>query len=109
MSQQLERQVEIPLYNGIPTAQPRATVDTMRTEQTEATVQADRVRHRTHTQARRPWPWQVSVLGLIAVTVVVLLWQWHRPPVVTVIQPTLTTITESLATTGRVSGTTETL
>jgi RND family efflux transporter MFP subunit len=48
------------------------------------------------------------VLGLTALAVAVLLWQWHRPRAVTVVQPTLTTITESLATTGRVSGTTET-
>jgi RND family efflux transporter MFP subunit len=109
MSQQLERQMEVLLHNDIPTAQLRATAGTMRTERAEATVQTDCGRHRTHPQARRPWPWRVGVLGLTALTVAVFLWQWHRPQVVTVIQPTLTTITESLATTGRVSGTMETL
>ena len=109
MSQQLEYQVEAIPTNGIPTQQPQATAGTLRAEGAEATIQASRVWHRTHTRARRPWPWRVGVAGLIIVTVAMLLWQSYRPQVVSVIQPTLTTITESLSTTGRVSGTMETL
>ena len=109
MSQQLEYQVEAIPTNGIPTQQPQATAGTLRAEGAEATIQASRVWHRTHTRARRPWPWRVGVAGLMVVTVAMLLWQSYRPQVVSVIQPTLTTITESLSTTGRVSGTMETL
>jgi HlyD family secretion protein len=45
----------------------------------------------------------------MALIVAVWLWQLYQPKVVSIIQPTVTIITESLATTGRVSGTTETL
>ena len=107
MSQQLEHQVRGLPHTDIPTAQLHAGADNTRTEGAAATVQAERGRCRTR-QARRPRPWRVGVLGLTALTVSVLLWQWHQPRAVTVVQPPLTTITESLVTTGRVSGTIET-
>ena len=108
MSQQLEYQVEAAPKSGIPTP-PHAMAGTLRPEGAEATPQASRVRRRTPTRTQRLWPWRVGGLGLTVVTVAMLLWQSHRPQVVSVIQPTLTTITESLATTGRVNGTMETL
>ena len=109
MSQQLEYQREATPTTGIPTQPPHATAGTLRPGEAEATVQVSRVWHRTPIRTRRPWPWRVRGLALTVVTITVLLWQAYQPKVVSVIQPTLTTITESLATTGRVSGTTETL
>jgi multidrug efflux pump subunit AcrA (membrane-fusion protein) len=60
----------------------------------------------THMLARRHMRWLVTILGLAVITVV-MIWQSHRPKLVSIVQPTLVTITESLTTTGRVGGVTE--
>jgi HlyD family secretion protein len=109
MFQQLGCQVEVTPKNGLPTAQQHAAAATGLADRSGATVQVRRLRHRTHTRTQWQWPWQVGVLVLAALMVAVLVWQSYRPRVVSIIQPTLTSITESLATTGRVGGTTETL
>src|SRR5262249_5439533 len=62
-----------------------------------------------YTRAPQPWLRRVGVPVLAALLVVVLLWQWHQAKIVALVRPTLTTITESLATTGRVVGVTETV
>ena len=48
-------------------------------------------------------------MGVMALSIAGLSWQLHRPQAVSIIRPTMTPVTESLATTGRVSGTMEAL
>lgn len=100
MLQQCAYQTEATRHHGVLTApQPTAA----------ATVPAPPLRPHTQARIRRPRPLWVGTLVGLALAVGVLVWQLHRPKMVTIIQPTVTSITESLATTGRVSGTTETL
>src|SRR5262245_23268024 len=103
--QQLEHQVKVTPQNGVRTAPQHAAAAAVHTERSAATVQAQR---RTPRRLRQPGLWRVSMLVLTAFIGAVLLWELHRPKVVSVIEPTVATITESLAATGRVSGTTET-
>jgi len=109
MVQQLERRVEVTPPNGIPTAQQSATTAAAYVERIEAAVQGQRMWQRMPGRRRQPGSWRVSALGLTALSAAGLIWQLHRPQAVSIIHPTATIITESLATTGRVSGTTETL
>jgi HlyD family secretion protein len=109
MSQRLGCPEEIPLHNGLPIAEQPGAAAAMRLDRAGVSVQAHGLRQRTHRWARRQWSWRVGALGFAALIGAVLIWQSYRPPVVSIVQPTLTPIIESLATTGRVSGTTETL
>jgi len=109
MPQQLEQQVDVTPTAGLPTRQPYAAAAADRAEGAGTAVKVHGVRHRTQTRTRRPWSWRITVLILTALTVAALVWQSPRPKAVSIIRPTATTITETLATTGRVGGTTETL
>ena len=95
--------------SSLPTAVQHAAPAVARPDMEGPPPGAPRSQQRTPRRARWPWLQRVSVLVLVALTVTVFLWQWYGPKMVYVIQPTLMTITESLTTTGRVAGATETL
>ena len=100
---------EITPTNGLPTAPQHAASEATHTDRAGPPPLAQYPQRRVHTPARRQWLLRVSVLVLATLVVAVPLWESYRTKVVSIIQPTLTTITESLATTGRVGGVTETL
>lgn len=54
------------------------------------------------------WTIRIAVLALLVLVVGFFIWRSNRPIEVTVVQPKLTPITETVASSGRVSGTTET-
>ena len=56
-------------------------------------------------------PWLVWLAVLAAVVLTILMWRWRaqRPQDVSLMQPTLTIITETIASSGRVHGVTETV
>lgn len=62
-------------------------------------------------QARtaRKWIIRLGLLSLIVLVVAFFIWRSQRPVAVTVVHPVLTTITETIASSGRVGGETETL
>src|SRR5688572_4870616 len=64
-------------------------------------------RARTKSSSRRRIRLGISLAVTLAV--VVLIWYSRRPPLATETQPTLTSITETIASSGRVGGATETL
>lgn len=107
MIQQTENPEEITSTPSLPAAPQHAVSAATPTAKADALPMAWRSLRRTYTRAQRQGLLRVGGLVLVALTVAVLIWQSQRKAVA-IIQPTLTTITESLATTGRVSGTTET-
>jgi RND family efflux transporter MFP subunit len=68
----------------------------------------DQVRGRKRRRSLRTWSIRGGAL-LIAVVVGSAIWRGAPPPTVTLVHPTLTTITETIASSGRVGGATETL
>lgn len=60
-------------------------------------------------RAWRKWLVRLGVLVAVLVAVAAVHWQVRRPPEVSLIQPTVTTITETIASSGRVHGVIETL
>jgi HlyD family secretion protein len=65
--------------------------------------------HRPHAHAWRKWLIRLGILLVVLGTIAVVRWWTLRPHEVTLIQPTLTTITETIASSGRVRGVTETV
>lgn len=78
-------------------------------ERATAPAQAPGLPQRWRTRVQRPWLLRLGLLGVLALTVACLVWWAQRLKVVAVIQPTLTSITETIASSGRVGGVTETL
>jgi RND family efflux transporter MFP subunit len=74
-----------------------------------ADVAIDKSRLRTRSRAMRKWLIRLGVLVAIAAVIAFLAWRGRRPTIVAVVQPQLTTITETIASSGRVGGATETL
>jgi multidrug efflux pump subunit AcrA (membrane-fusion protein) len=68
-----------------------------------------RPHERTWFRARRKWLIRLCVTLAIGLIAAFFVWRNERPAEVTVIQPRLTTITETIASSGRVGGATETL
>ncbi len=66
-------------------------------------------RRREHFFASRKWVVRLAVLSLVLLTIAFFIWRSQRPVAVTLVQPNLTTITETIASSGRVGGETETL
>jgi HlyD family secretion protein len=68
-------------------------------------------RPRDHRRARswQKWLIRLGLLLLIGLLIGFFVWRRQRAPVVTLIQPRLTQITETIASSGRVGGATETL
>ena len=64
---------------------------------------------RKPSRARRKWFIRFGVLLAVVLLIGFFVWRGRRPTVVTVAQPKLTTITETIASSGRVGGATETL
>jgi HlyD family secretion protein len=60
-------------------------------------------------RARRKWRRWLGILGVVVLMLAVSRWRARHPREVTLIRPTVTTITETITSSGRVSGTTETL
>src|SRR5262245_43820690 len=107
MSQQIVYQPEATSPNGwLATPQPTGAA-TRHADRTGPVGKTYRVR--PHMRLWMQWHWLLGISVFVVPALTMLLWQLHRARVVTIVQPTVTTITESLATTGRVSGTTETL
>lgn len=69
----------------------------------------DLPRRREQSRATRKWIVRLAVLSLVALISVFFLWRSQRPVAVTLVQPNLTMITETIASSGRVGGETETL
>src|SRR5918999_5167837 len=59
--------------------------------------------------AWRKWLVWLGIPCLVVLAIVVWRWLAQRPPEVSLIQPTLTAITEAIASSGRVHGVTETV
>lgn len=59
--------------------------------------------------AWRPWPVWLAILTVVVLVAVAWRWQTQRPQDVFLIHPTVTTITETIASSGRVHGVTETV
>lgn len=57
----------------------------------------------------RKWIVRLALLSLVALVVVFFVWRSQRAVAVTLVQPRLSTITETIASSGRVGGETETL
>jgi HlyD family secretion protein len=89
-----------------PTEPPPVSTDGRQTTVDGAVSQPPR---RTRVQAWRKWLLRLGIL--LAVLAAVALWRWRalRPQDVRLIQPTVTTITETIASSGRVRGVTETV
>jgi RND family efflux transporter MFP subunit len=66
-------------------------------------------RSHNSSRARRKWLIRLGVLLAVALAVAFFMWRVGRPTLVTVVQPKLTTITETITSSGRVGGATETL
>lgn len=64
---------------------------------------------RKQSRVSRKWVIRVALLSLAALLVVFFIWRSQRPVAVTLVQPRLTQITETIASSGRVGGETETL
>ncbi len=69
----------------------------------------DMPRRREQSRAARKWVVRLALLSLVVLIIIFFMWRSRRPVVVTLVQPTLTTITETIASSGRVGGETETL
>jgi len=108
VSQQTENPAASQLTNGLLTAVQRAAPTATHAEMVDTPPNVGHAQPPMRTRVRRAWLRRTSVLGLAVLAVAVLLWQWYGPKSAVLIQPTLTTITESLTTTGRVVGVTET-
>ena len=74
-----------------------------------ADVAIDRVAARKRSRALRKWLVRLGVLLVVVSLIAFLMWRSRRPAVVTVVAPKLTNITETIASSGRVGGATETL
>jgi HlyD family secretion protein len=68
-----------------------------------------RPRERQRSRDSRKWLIRIGVLMAIVAVIAFFIWRNNRPPEVTVVQPTQTTITETIASSGRVGGATETM
>jgi HlyD family secretion protein len=64
---------------------------------------------RTRWQGWRKWLRRLVILLAVLVAIAVVRWQTQRPHEVTLIQPSVSAITESIASSGRVRGVTETV
>ena len=91
---------------------------TFHTEPQEASTDGHQVRaetpvsrppHSGRTEARRKWLRRVVFLLAIVVAIVLTRWYTLRPQEVSLTQATVTTITETIASSGRVRGVTETV
>jgi HlyD family secretion protein len=65
--------------------------------------------HRTRSHARRKWLIRLGILLAVLVAIALVRWRALRPQEVRLIQATVTTITETIASSGRVRGVTETV
>jgi len=74
-----------------------------------AAVAIDSPRGRKPSRVLRKWLIRLGILFVVVLVIAFFVWRGRRPAVVTVIQPKLTTITETIASSGRVGGATETL
>ena len=72
--------------------------------------ESDRQLSRRQAASRRlkTWGLRIGVLALLVLVAGFFIWRSNRPTEVTIVQPKLTPITEAVASSGRVSGTTET-
>ncbi|HET9529464.1 MAG TPA: efflux RND transporter periplasmic adaptor subunit [Blastocatellia bacterium] len=68
-----------------------------------------RPRARKQSRDMRKWLIRLGVLSTIGLIIAFFVWRSQRPTEVTLVQPRLTTITETIASSGRVGGTIETL
>lgn len=66
-------------------------------------------RRREYSRASRKWVIRLALLSLPVLIVAFFVWRSQRPIVVTLVQLRFTTITETIASSGRVGGETETL
>jgi HlyD family secretion protein len=74
-----------------------------------AEVAVDRTRDRQRSRRSRKWLIRLGILSVVVLIIGFLIWRTRRPTTVTLVQPKLTTITETIASSGRVGGQTETL
>jgi HlyD family secretion protein len=65
--------------------------------------------HPARSRARRKWLIRTAILLAVVVAIALARWYTLRPQEVSLIQPTATTITETIASSGRVRGVTETV
>ena len=65
--------------------------------------------HPARSRARRKWLRRTVILLAVVVAVALARWYTLRPQEISLIQPTVTTITETIASSGRVRGVTETV
>lgn len=75
----------------------------------EVAVAIDSPRERKPSRVLRKWLIRLGALLAVVLVIAFFVWRARRPAVVTVVQPKLTTITETIASSGRVGGATETL
>ena len=68
----------------------------------------DLPRRREQSRTLRKWIVRLAVLSLVVMIIAFFVWRSRRPVAVTLVQPNLTTITETIASSGRVGGETET-
>lgn len=81
--------------------------EAVRTEVAEVAV--DRPRELKRSRSLRKWLIRLGILLAVVIVIGFFIWRSRRPTIVTVVQPKLTTITETIASSGRVGGATETL
>ncbi len=63
---------------------------------------------RSGKKTKQQWTVRIIIFGIISIIVISVLWFYTRPTKVTLVQPKQAVITESIASSGRVGGTTET-
>jgi RND family efflux transporter MFP subunit len=88
-------------------ADPKTQTRAMRAEVTDDTV--ERLPGRKASRALQKWLMRIGVPLVIILIVGFFIWRKQRPAEVTLIQPKLTTVTDTIASSGRVGGATETL
>jgi HlyD family secretion protein len=74
-----------------------------------AEVAIDLRRQFRRSRSLRKWLIRLGILLAVGLVIGFFIWRSRRPTIVTLVQPKLTTITESIASSGRVGGATETL
>ncbi len=97
--------------NGHKTAKDILTKPIAGDEKTVTTVSNEEIEQedqRSHKKTKQQWTVRIIIFAIIAAIIISLIWYYSRPTKVTLIQPKQAVITETIASSGRVGGTTET-
>ncbi len=85
-----------------------STLPTVAVEQTDSDEEIEQEDQRIHKKKKQQWAVRISIFATIFLIVISIIWYYTRPTTVTLIQPKQAVITETIASSGRVGGTTET-